>query len=101
MSALEDRLAFRTIDGDPVTWQRVLSPFDCDYFQIFNAGASAVFLRTNPNDPATQIAIGSGGAEVFAATPRPTQVSRFLKGATCLFFQTAAGTGPVICKFVR
>jgi hypothetical protein len=91
-------LEIKVISVDPVSWTPILVPFDCISMVVKNANATnALKMRTTAGDASTEDTLAPNGEQGLAI---PFHRYRFSAGSQPLWLQSAAGTGPVVLKFL-
>lgn len=88
----------KSITLSSATWTALVTPWDCSSINIKNADpTNTIKIRTNQADPNTQDTVGPSIQYTIAM---PFHRYRFPSGATVLFMQTTAGTGPAVVSFL-
>ena len=91
-------LEIKVININSATWTPVVVPFDCSSIAVKNpTEATAVRMRTNSKDAATEDLLNPGREQAFAV---PFHRYRFLAASQPLWLQTADGTAAVVVKFL-
>jgi len=81
-------------------WTPVTVPEFANYFSFKSQSGSAILIRTDPTNAATQDTLPGGYQEVFSTVPiGANQVSRFSPNAILFYAQPSSGSDVGILKY--